>query len=73
MPHGRAHSSRNEVEMATNECMRERSSERPNGGRPLDRVPAPDLMLIWPEEEGWPQEIGALAILDGRLLFDADG
>ena len=30
-------------------------------------------MLIWPEEEGWPQEIGALAILDGGSLFDADG
>ena len=23
--------------------------------------------------EGWPQEIRALAILDGRSLFDADG
>jgi diacylglycerol O-acyltransferase len=43
------------------------------GTRPLDRVTAPDLMLIWPEEEGWPQEIGALAILDGGSLFDADG
>jgi len=41
--------------------------------RPLDRVTAPDLMLIWPEEEGWPQEIGALAILDGGSLLDADG
>jgi hypothetical protein len=30
-------------------------------------------MLIWPEEEGWPQDIGALAILEGRPLFDADG
>ena len=43
------------------------------GAHPLDRVTAPDLMLIWPEEEGWPQEIGALAILDGRSLFDTDG
>jgi diacylglycerol O-acyltransferase / wax synthase len=40
---------------------------------PLDRVTALDLMLIWPEEEGWPQEIGALAILEGRSLFGADG
>jgi WS/DGAT/MGAT family acyltransferase len=40
---------------------------------PLDRVTAPDLMLIWPEEEGWPQDIGALAILEGGSLFDADG
>jgi diacylglycerol O-acyltransferase len=39
----------------------------------LDRVTAPDLMLIWPEEEGWPQEIGALAMLEGRSLFGADG
>ena len=30
-------------------------------------------MLIWPEEEGWPQDIGALAILDGRTLLDSDG
>lgn len=30
-------------------------------------------MLIWPEEQGWPQDIGALAILDGRSLFDAHG
>jgi diacylglycerol O-acyltransferase / wax synthase len=39
----------------------------------LDRVTAADLMLIWPEEQGWPQYIGALVILDGRALFDADG
>jgi WS/DGAT/MGAT family acyltransferase len=43
------------------------------GARSLERVTAPDLMLIWPEEEGWPQDIGALAILEGRSLFDADG
>lgn len=40
---------------------------------PLDRVTAPDLMLIWPEEQGWPQDIGALAILEGGSLFDAEG
>ena len=40
---------------------------------PLDRVTAPDLMLIWPEDQGWPQDIGALAILDGESLRDADG
>ncbi|MGZ8482039.1 MAG: wax ester/triacylglycerol synthase domain-containing protein, partial [Candidatus Limnocylindria bacterium] len=34
---------------------------------------AADLMLIWPEEEGWPQHIGALAILHGEKLLDADG
>ena len=39
----------------------------------LDRVTAPGLMLIWPEEQGWAQYIGALVILDGRSLFDANG
>jgi hypothetical protein len=39
----------------------------------LDRVTAPDLMLIWPEEQGWAQYIGALVTLDGRSLFDANG
>jgi diacylglycerol O-acyltransferase len=39
----------------------------------LDRVTAADLMLIWPEEQGWAQYIGALIILDGRSLFDAGG
>jgi hypothetical protein len=39
----------------------------------LDRVTAADLMLIWPEEQGWPQYIGALVILDGGALFAADG
>ena len=39
----------------------------------LDRVTAPDLMLIWPEEQGWAQYIGALVILGGRSLFGADG
>ena len=47
------------------------SATAERGARPLDRVTAPDLMLIWPEEEGWPQGIGALAMLDGRSLFDA--
>ena len=32
----------------------------------IQRLTASDLMLIWPEEKGWPQDIGALAILDGR-------
>jgi WS/DGAT/MGAT family acyltransferase len=41
--------------------------------RRLDRVTAPDLMLIWPQEEGWPQYIGALITLDGRSLFDGEG
>jgi diacylglycerol O-acyltransferase len=39
----------------------------------LERVTASDLMLVWPEKQGWPQYIGALLALDGKSLFDADG
>jgi diacylglycerol O-acyltransferase / wax synthase len=39
----------------------------------VDRLTAQDLMLLWPEELGWSQDIGALAILDGSSLLDADG
>jgi diacylglycerol O-acyltransferase len=39
----------------------------------MDRLSAQDLMMLWPEELGWSQDIGALAILDGRRLRDADG
>jgi diacylglycerol O-acyltransferase / wax synthase len=41
--------------------------------QPPDRLTAPDLMFLWPEDEGWPQDIGALAILDGRRLWDGSG
>jgi len=39
----------------------------------MERLSAQDLMMLWPEELGWSQDIGALAILDGRRLRDADG
>jgi diacylglycerol O-acyltransferase / wax synthase len=39
----------------------------------VDRLTAQDLMMLWPEELGWSQDIGALAILDGGSLVDADG
>jgi WS/DGAT/MGAT family acyltransferase len=39
----------------------------------MDRLSAQDLMMLWPEELGWSQDIGALAILDGRGLLDAGG
>ena len=39
----------------------------------MDRLSAPDLMMLWPEELGWSQDIGALAILDGTRLLDPDG
>jgi WS/DGAT/MGAT family acyltransferase len=41
--------------------------------RPVERLTAADLMSVWPESKGWPQDVGALAILDGDRLVDADG
>jgi WS/DGAT/MGAT family acyltransferase len=39
----------------------------------MDRLSAQDLMMLWPEERGWSQDIGALVVLDGRPLLDGDG
>jgi diacylglycerol O-acyltransferase len=39
----------------------------------MERLSAQDLMMLWPEELGWSQDIGALAILDGARLLDAGG
>jgi diacylglycerol O-acyltransferase len=39
----------------------------------MERLSAQDLSMLWPEELGWSQDIGALIILDGRRLLDADG
>ena len=39
----------------------------------MERLSAQDLMMIWPEDRGWAQDIGALAILDGATLLDGDG
>jgi diacylglycerol O-acyltransferase / wax synthase len=39
----------------------------------MERLSAQDLMMIWPEERGWAQDIGVLAILDGATLVDGDG
>jgi diacylglycerol O-acyltransferase len=39
----------------------------------MDRLTAQDLTMLWPDDLGWPQDIGALAILDGNPLLDADG
>ena len=39
----------------------------------LERLTASDqFMLMW-DDYGWPNEIGALAILDGTVLLDRDG
>lgn len=29
--------------------------------------------MLWPDDVGWPQDIGALAILEASSLFDSDG
>jgi diacylglycerol O-acyltransferase / wax synthase len=38
----------------------------------IERLSAEDQIMLWPDEI-WPQDIGALAILDGGDLFDAAG
>jgi diacylglycerol O-acyltransferase len=37
----------------------------------MERLSADDRLILWPDEI-WPQDIGALAVLDGSSLFDAD-
>ena len=34
----------------------------------MERLGAQDLSMVLPEEFGWPQDIGALGILDGAGL-----
>jgi len=38
----------------------------------MDRLSAEDQLMLWPDER-WPQENGALAILDGGALVEPDG
>ena len=38
----------------------------------MERLTAEDRLMLWPDER-WPQDIGALAILDGARLLDPDG
>lgn len=38
----------------------------------IDRLSAEDRIMLWGDEV-WPQEIGALAVLDGSSLLDPDG
>jgi diacylglycerol O-acyltransferase / wax synthase len=38
----------------------------------MDRLTAEDQRMLWPDEN-WPQDIGALAILDGRSLLEPGG
>ena len=39
----------------------------------VDRLTPQDLMNLWPDDLGWPMDLGALAILDGVGLRDAQG
>lgn len=38
----------------------------------MDRISAEDQLVLGPDQL-WPQDIGALALLDGRHLRDGDG
>ena len=38
----------------------------------MERLTAEDQLMLWPDEI-WPQDIGALAVLDGSSLLDPDG
>src|SRR6266516_2191512 len=39
----------------------------------MERLSAQDLSMVWPEDFDWPQDIGALGILDGSRLLEPDG
>jgi diacylglycerol O-acyltransferase / wax synthase len=39
----------------------------------MERLTAQDLSMLWPDEAGWPQDIGALVILEGTSLRGPDG
>jgi len=38
----------------------------------MERLTAEDQLMLWPDDI-WPQDIGALAVLDGSSLLDPDG
>lgn len=38
----------------------------------MERLTAEDRLMLWPDEN-WPQDIGALAVLDGAGLLDRNG
>lgn len=45
------------------------------GGAPgpsIDRLLPADLMMLWPEDYGWPEDIGAIAVLDAPTGGDLD-
>jgi diacylglycerol O-acyltransferase / wax synthase len=49
------------------------SAGRGGTARSIERLSAADLSMVWPEDFGWPQDIGAIAVLDGSSLLDATG
>ncbi|MGM9470788.1 wax ester/triacylglycerol synthase domain-containing protein [Pseudarthrobacter sp. YS3] len=38
----------------------------------MERITAEDRLMLWPDER-WPQDVGALAVIDGRAFLEADG
>jgi diacylglycerol O-acyltransferase len=40
---------------------------------PVDRLTVQDLSMLWPDDFGWPQDIGVIAVLDGTELLDTAG
>ncbi|MCI0687506.1 MAG: hypothetical protein L0Y54_09760, partial [Sporichthyaceae bacterium] len=38
----------------------------------MERLSAEDQLMLWPDQL-WPQDMGAIAILDGTRLLDPDG
>jgi len=42
------------------------------GGEQMDRLTAEDQLMLWPDAI-WPQDVGALALLDGPSLLESDG
>jgi WS/DGAT/MGAT family acyltransferase len=39
----------------------------------MERLTAQDLSMLWPDDLGWPQDIGVIAVLDGATLLDEHG
>ena len=38
----------------------------------LERLTAEDRLILWPDE-AWPQDIGAVGVLNGSSLLESDG
>jgi diacylglycerol O-acyltransferase / wax synthase len=39
----------------------------------LERLTPQDLLMLWPEDYGWPEDIAALGVIDGTGLLDDSG